>query len=125
MRVLVCGDRNWADEELIEKSILRLHLEGNTGAGKISLIISGEAEGADSLAKKVSSRLGLKYSGFPALWEKYGKAAGPLRNKQMLEEGKPELILAFHDDLDHSKGTKDMVERARKAGVPVKVISHK
>jgi hypothetical protein len=61
---------------------------------------------------------------YPAQWHKYGRAAGPIRNQQMLAEGKPDLVLAFHDDIDGSRGTKDMVNRARRAGVKVEVISH-
>jgi len=42
----------------------------------------------------------------------------------MLDEGKPTYVLAFHDNLAESKGTKDMVTRAKKAGIPVEVWSH-
>ena len=56
---------------------------------------------------------------FPADWDKYHKAAGHIRNQQMLTEGKPTLVLAFHHDLARSKGTKDMVRRALKAGLAV------
>lgn len=62
---------------------------------------------------------------FPAKWKEFGRAAGPIRNQQMLDEGKPELVLAFHDDLENSKGTKDMVGRAMKADLPVILYTHK
>jgi hypothetical protein len=65
--------------------------------------------------------MGLPVESFPADWEQYGRAAGPIRNQQMLE-AKPDRVFAFHEDLEHSKGTGDMVRRARKAGVPVEVI---
>lgn len=51
-------------------------------------------------------------------------AAGPRRNQQMLDEGKPLLVLAFHDDIKSSRGTKDMVSRAKRAGIRTYVISH-
>jgi len=92
--------------------------------GQITHIIAGEARGADTLAKTFAARHEFKYLGFPALWGQYGKAAGPIRNQQMLDEGRPDLVLAFHDDIEHSKGTGDIVRRARKAGIPVEVISH-
>lgn len=64
-------------------------------------------------------------------WEKYGKRAGPIRNQAMLdylvlgrESGQTVGVVAFHDGLEASKGTKDMVTRATKAGVPVKLIAH-
>ena len=54
----------------------------------------------------------MKVIKFPAEWDKYGKAAGVLRNQQMLDEGYPDLVVYFHKDLENSKGTKDMVTRA-------------
>lgn len=116
MKILVCGDRSWTDGKLIEKEILKHK--------PVTCIISGEATGADTCAKEIAHRKKFRYKGFPANWNKYGKAAGPIRNQQMLDEGKPDLVLAFHDNLEHSKGTKDMVARAEKAGVKVKKISH-
>jgi hypothetical protein len=59
---------------------------------------------------------------FKADWSTYGKAARPIRNQQMLDEGHPNLVVAFHYALDKSKGTLDMVSRARKAEINVIVI---
>ena len=53
----------------------------------------------------------------------HGKAAGPIRNREMLRDGGPEMVAAFHTDLSQSKGTLDMVRIARSAGVPVKVFN--
>ena len=127
MRVLVCGDRNWTDGKLIEKTILDVHLNDrdHNGQSGITHIISGEARGADTLAKTIAHKNHFKFLGFPALWNQYGKAAGPIRNQQMLDEGEPDFALAFHDDLEHSKGTKDMLERINKAGLPYRVITHR
>ena len=61
---------------------------------------------------------------FPAKWNEHGKAAGPIRNQQMLTEGKPDLVIAFNDYLPNSKGTLDMVTRARRAGVAIEIIEH-
>jgi hypothetical protein len=80
-----------------------------------SQYIEGEAKGADSLARDVALELGFKVLSFPADWDKYHRAAGPIRNRQMLTEGKPDLVLAFHQDLTRSKGTKNMVTLARRA----------
>lgn len=60
---------------------------------------------------------------FPAEWNKYGKKAGYIRNAQMLEIGKPDLVLAFWDGV--SRGTKMMIDLAKKAGVEVRIISAK
>lgn len=114
MRVLVCGDRNWINRDLIYRDLFDLP------RGEIT-IIHGAARGADSIAGEVAKELGYKVEAYPADWEKHGRAAGPIRNKKMLEEGKPNLVLAFHNDLESSKGTKHMVKIAREAKVPVLV----
>ena len=117
MRVLVCGDRNWTDIEVIRQKLISIP--------DISVVIEGEARGADRIARQVAEELNIPVEKFPANWDKYGKAAGPIRNQQMLDEGKPDLVLAFHNDLENSKGTKDMVIRADKAGVETVVIKQK
>jgi hypothetical protein len=119
MRILVCGDRNWTDYDLIVRT-----LDGLGGGPHIC--IDGMARGADSLGNRAAmilwpTRAHLR---FPAQWRLYGKGAGPVRNMQMLDEGRPDLVLAFHDDLAHSRGTAHMVRIARKAGVAVRVVTH-
>ena len=51
---------------------------------------------------------------FPAQWSKYGRAAGPLRNTQMLSEGNPDIVLAFHDNIKRSRGTRNMIVQSLK-----------
>lgn len=113
MRLLVCGDRNWTNYSKILKEIKEL---------QPTVIIEGAARGADSMAAMAARRLRIPLEEYPAKWNTYGRGAGPIRNKQMLDEGKPDMILAFHSNLAESKGTRDMVERGRKAGIPVTVI---
>jgi len=60
---------------------------------------------------------------FPADWKSYGKGAGPIRNQLMLDEGKPDLVLAFHNDISSSRGTADMIRRAKKHGISYEIIS--
>lgn len=67
-------------------------------------------------------RLGIPVLSFPADWRKHGRSAGPIRNRTQFREGRPTLGLAFHDFIENSKGTKDMVSVMRSAGVPVQVI---
>lgn len=116
MRLLVCGDRNWKDGEAIRQRIATL---------SPYVVIHGCARGADRLAGTVAKELGVGVEEFPAQWNTYGRAAGVIRNQQMLIEGKPDYVLAFHDDLEHSKGTADMVRRARGEGIQVEVWSHR
>lgn len=114
MRILFCGDRRWSDPAPILHAFDRL---------QPTLVIEGECEGADLLSRREAELRGIPVLPFPAQWDKYGRAAGPVRNRQMLEEGKPDLVVAFHSNLENSKGTADMVKQARKAGVPVEVVA--
>ena len=114
MKVLICGDRNWDLHDPILNRISKLPI----GA----IIIHGGCHGADKMAAKVALQCSYKVQEFIADWGKHGKAAGPIRNRQMLDE-KPDLVIAFHSDLSKSKGTADTVREARKRGIPVEVIT--
>lgn len=115
MRVLVCGSRTWTDAPAIYRALA----EQGCGYAPFTLI-HGAARGADSIAAEYAREREAEVLAFPADWNRYGKAAGMIRNKQMLEEGKPELVLAFWDG--ESRGTQNMIDLATKAGVPVRVI---
>jgi len=115
LRVLVCGSRDWEDGTFMLKHLRQLP-KGTT-------IIEGAAPGADTLAALYAKQLGFEIDEYPANWGKYHRAAGPIRNKQMLEEGQPDVVLAFHEDIAESKGTRDMCIQAKKAGIPVKILS--
>jgi hypothetical protein len=78
-------------------------------------IIQGGARGADKLAREWAEDRGVGCVTFRADWEKHGPSAGPIRNGQMLSEGKPNLVLAFPG----GRGTADMVQRAHAASVLV------
>lgn len=120
LRVLVCGSRDFSDWPFLFDRLDELH--GNTPIG---VVIEGEAPGADTLAKRWALSRGVDHKPFPANWNRHGRAAGPIRNKQMLEEGKPELVIAFIcKPLTASRGTKNMVDQATKAGVEVRVESN-
>jgi len=116
MIVVVTGDRDWSDAQLIERVLSRL--------GQDTVLIHGDARGADLLAGVYGLRRGWEVHPEPAQWYKYRKAAGPIRNQLMLDKWHPEVCHAFHDDLEHSTGTKDMVQRCLKGGVPVFVHTH-
>jgi hypothetical protein len=78
------------------------------------------------MAGAIAERLGYHVIPHPADWEKYGKAAGPIRNAEMIRRHPDlELVLAFHDNLAISRGTRDMVVLADKKGIPVEVINSK
>ena len=111
MNVLICGDRDWWEMMPIVR-VIDLLPEGTT-------VIHGAARGADAIAGTIAKNRGLTVLSFPAEWTRYHKGAGPIRNKQMLDKGKPDLVIYFHHDLEDSKGTKNMVTIARKAGISV------
>lgn len=79
-----------------------------------AVIVHGAARGADTIARLVAEDLGLATEAHPADWKKHGKAAGPIRNQEMLDSG-IDLVIAFPG----GNGTADMVKRARQAGVEV------
>ena len=114
MKILVCGDRLWTDKELIRK-VLKEY--------PVDTIFEGEAPGADTLARIVAGELGITVDPYPALWRLYGNAAGPIRNRKMLDQ-KPDLVLAFHDNIKVSKGTADTIREARRRGIPWRIVSH-
>ncbi len=122
MRVLVCGGRNFDNWDKLDgalKKVLRQSFNEKTNSHEL-VIIEGGAIGADFLARVWAIYEGYPFLEFPADWNRHGKKAGPIRNQQMLDEGKPDLVLAF--PTKESVGTWDMVKRATDAGVQVEVI---
>ena len=114
IRVIICGARDYEDCEKIKAFVESLP-EG-------TVLIEGEAKGADTLARNAAKECGFKETNilkFPADWGRYGVYAGPLRNKVMLLQGKPTHVIAFHDNINLSKGTKHMVGIAKQRNVPV------
>ena len=116
MKVLICGDRQWADPDLILEQVRTLD-------PLVDVIIHGACRGADTFGGQAGLALGITVRSFPAKWDEHGRAAGMIRNQQMLDQG-PDEVWAFHDALASSKGTKDMVARAQRAGVVVKHFHH-
>jgi YspA, cpYpsA-related SLOG family len=105
--VLVTGSRWWSDEKRIEESLLKI---------QPSRVLVGDALGADSICRRVCRRHGIPYKVFPAHWTELGRAAGPMRNQEMIDAG-PNLVLAFLHP--KSIGTVDTINRAVKAGILV------
>ena len=125
MIVLVSGDRHWSDKEFIKNALRGI---GTVSLGReesIEAIFEGGATGADALSHEVGDELGIPVFELKANWAKEGNAAGPIRNAQMLKFGHIDLVLAFHDDIEHSKGTRDMIDKAIRAKVRVILYSHK
>ena len=113
MRVLICGGREFQDETWLWSVMDETHTKT-----PISEVIAGGAPGADTLGAEWAAGRGIPCRVFMADWENLKRAAGPIRNQRMLDEGKPELVVAFPG----GRGTADMVRRAREAGVAVQIV---
>ena len=115
LAAIVCGDRYYQDKGAVLEALATLQPD---------IVIEGEANGADSLAREACEDLGIPVEPFPADWRRYGRAAGPVRNGAMLvrllrlrDEGYEVLVLAFHERLAASTGTKNMLNQAGRASV--------
>lgn len=118
MRVLICGSRTFDNAAAILDAVMRLELKYLDGD---LVCIHGDARGADKIAATICERRDWTVRAYPADWS-LGRRAGYVRNQQMLDEGKPDLVLAFRS-AGESRGTDMMVKLARDAGVPTFVYS--
>lgn len=115
MKVIVCGGRGF--DPMIVQSWLSLSATTALGA-PITCVVHGGAWGADFGAAKWARQhnvAAVAYPITPADWKRLGRKAGPLRNQRMLDEQKPDAVVAFPG----GRGTGDMMRRAEKAGVAV------
>ena len=119
MKVLITGDREWTDIERVIEEFEKLPSD--------TIIIQGECRGADLICKAVAEQFGFKTRDYPADWKKFKKAAGPIRNRQMLKEEhllrEPiDLCLVFHNDIENSNGTADMLSCVEKTTIEHRLI---
>lgn len=112
LRVAVTGGRDYNDYYNIQRTLAKVSARFDI------TVIHGAAKGADSLARIWCERTHTPMLPFPAQWDRYGTAAGGVRNQQMIDEGKPQLLLSFPG----GPGTRDMTDRCLAAGIPVKII---
>jgi|SRR5215469_2091583 len=110
MRILVCGGRDFRDRRAVFNALDRVHSRRG-----IDFVIQGAARGADYLACQWAEERGIPCVSYPAQWDEHGRRAGVVRNQQMIDEGKPDGVIAFPG----GKGTADMIMRSRRAGLPV------
>lgn len=120
MKVLVTGSRGWDDIKTVADALEQLP------SGTI--LVHGACRGADIICAAVAETLGFTIRVYPADWDRFRKGAGPIRNQQMLDcEHRPDeqidLCFAFHNNIEASSGTRDMMKRAAKAGIPVRLIT--
>ncbi|MCV9940936.1 DUF2493 domain-containing protein [Boseaceae bacterium BT-24-1] len=113
----VASDLRWQYEDQAEAEQRRLVQILDAAVTKLDLryLAVGDATGADALAASWAERRGMPFKVYVADWQQHGNAAGPVRNKAMLEEAQPSCVIAFPG----SKGTRNMVGLADKAGIRV------
>lgn len=110
MRILVCGGRDYFDRRKVYRALDHLH-----AVRGITCVIHGAAPGADSIADDWARTRGISVEPYAAEWKRLGPMAGPKRNREMLEFGKPDGVVA----LPGGPGTADMCAKAEAAGLKV------
>ncbi len=113
MRTIIAGSRSFNDYDRFEDL-----LDGVCMFINVTSIISGLAHGADTMALKYAAEADLPVTKYAADWEKFGRAAGPIRNEEMAEVA--DALVAFWDG--ESRGTKSMIDLALKKGLVVIVV---
>lgn len=108
--ILVCGGRDYADREAVERAI-------DAVAGGVDTVIHGDAEGADRLVAGYCTEIGIHTAAVAPNWPRWGRAAGPRRNAAMLAL-RPDKVIAFPG----GRGTEDCIRQAERAGIPVERV---
>lgn len=114
IRILICGGRDFNDYARCKTDVLRLA----KGYSEVTFI-TGMARGADSLALKLYTEFECELDKYPADWDTFGKSAGFRRNQQMLDEGKPDVVLAYWDG--KSRGTQHMIRISQERSINVHI----
>lgn len=116
MRILITGSRDWPDAYSVELAIVET-LSKHRLTWHEATIVQGDCpSGADRFAKDFAIRMGMSVESHPANWDRFGRRAGPIRNKEMVDLG-ADVCLAF---IRHkSKGATGTVDLAEKAGIEV------
>jgi hypothetical protein len=110
MKTIIAGSRNITDAALLDDAVRRADFT-------ITEVVTGGARGVDTLGFNWGRKHGLPVRTFSPDWQKYGKAAGIHRNREMAEYA--EALIALWDG--RSRGTKNMIQEARKRGLRVYV----
>lgn len=117
-RVIIAGTRTFNDYNLLKESceyLLRESMEKHQ-----IIIVSGHARGTDIMGERFAKEHGLPCEYYPANWQIHGRAAGPIRNKEMANNA--DALIAFWDG--HSRGTRSMINLARKMGLQVAICRY-
>lgn len=121
MRIIIAGSRTFNDYNLLKKRCIEIiddlyrygHITEYMGFLDIT-VVSGTARGADQMGERFAKETQLEVVRMPANWDRDGKSAGYKRNEQMAKYAKEDygVLIAFWDG--QSKGTKHMIDLAKK-----------
>lgn len=111
-RLLVTGSRDWTNKTLVEMALE----DARHFLGEDTVLVHGGAVGADTICANVWSKWGLPVEKHPANWGKHGRAAGPIRNQEMVDLG-ADLCVGFVLPYPKGRGTRDCLKRASEAGI--------
>lgn len=115
-RILITGSRAWNDYNKVSK-VLTAEVAAAIKLGLDVVVVHGDCPtGADAITQRLCEEMSIITERHPADWSKHGRAAGPLRNQEMVDLG-ADICYAY--SLPESRGTKDCKARAEKAGIPV------
>ena len=113
MKVVVFGGRTFTKYGLLFRALDQLHAEYG-----FTLVIDGKAKGVDTMGNMWAKARGIPFEREPADWEKYGAAAGPIRNELMITKYKPDMGVAFPG----GPGTRNMTMLCHQYGITVKTV---
>ena len=113
IKIIICGSRGFRDLSLVEQKVINLQADCDY------VLMTGNARGVDQAAEHQAYISGVYNLQFPADWDKHGKAAGIIRNIEMLDHI-PDKVIAFWDG--KSPGTKHMIEQSLKRKINLEVI---
>jgi predicted Rossmann-fold nucleotide-binding protein len=114
MRVIIAGSRDFDDYEFMKKELAEFAKEC-----PITEVVSGTADGADTLGEKYAEENGLPVTKFVPEWDKLGKIAGNIRNEKMAQNA--DACIVFMKGF--SQGSQNMADTARKYKLPTRVLS--
>jgi hypothetical protein len=121
LKIIIAGGRDFEDREFFDKTLEKILSPIKIFSPERVEIVSGHCSGVDTMAEEWSKERGYNVKPFPVTkeeWKKFGLSAGPMRNRKMAKYA--DALIAFWDQ--KSRGTKSMIDIARKEGLSVIVI---
>lgn len=113
MKVIIAGPRDFHDWDKFQECV------GQLSNFDVTEVVSGEANGVDAMGERWATASGIPVRLFPADWNANGRAAGPIRNREMAEYADMLLALTYRNK--PSRGTSNMIKQAREMGLEVLV----